>query len=120
MKAYQVTDGWDNSEVVFADSPGQAKTMLDWWCDGKFIDLRVTRAPAFDDIQGNITSRHYIERGWHIPCGYCDTSVYSDSEGLCYGAGDTAYCSKECLDKMMTIRKRYSAPFREKEQIHAA
>ena len=96
MKAYCVTDGDDLAEVVFAETRSQAKTIPDWWRDIDFIALRATRAPAFDDIQGRVTSRHYIERGWRTPCCCCDVDLDAESfaeYGATYDDDGNAFCS---------------------------
>ena len=70
--------------------------MPDWASDGDFIDLRATRAPSFDGIEGNVTQRQYIERGYHTDCAWCDSRIDADSD-LCYNKADEAFCGTQCL-----------------------
>ena len=109
LKAYLVTDGDECSEVVFASSPGKAKMIPDWWCDVDFVDLRATRAPAFDDIEGEITARHYLERDMCVGCGYCEIRIDAEQEGLCYDESDTAFCCEDHRTKLAEIHARYQA-----------
>ena len=96
-KAYYVshTSG-DIGEVVFAASPSKAKLMPDFSRDSDFVNLRAVRAPSFDGIDGLVTQRHYIERGYYFGCAWCDGRVDTDSEGLCYNKADEAFCGSYC------------------------
>ena len=106
MRAYHVTDGDDYSDVVFAETPGKAKLLTDWWCEVPFISLRVRRAAAFDDVDGRITQRHYLERGWRTSCYWCDAvldneddaSEYHPASKAVFDGMDNAFCSDECRD----------------------
>ena len=73
MKAWQVrTYDYEVQAVVFAETPGKAKLTAhrsDNFWDEEFTNLRVKRAPAFDDLTlETLTPEEYLKRGWYWTC----------------------------------------------------
>ena len=79
MKAYQVSNYEGYGEIVFAETPGQAKTHTRD-LDDDFIDLSVRRAPEFDQYMGQtITPEILFKHGWWLTCQSCGRQVDGDS-----------------------------------------
>lgn len=82
MKAYRISclgEDYHHQCVVFADSRVEARHKDSRDCDCAFIDLRIVRAPSFDDLSpGPVTVQEYLDRGWFWLCQYCDKAVYDN------------------------------------------
>lgn len=111
MKAWEIVDvdSDGHSIVLLAETRGQAKLayIRSEWCDGwytviEWTKIRVLRAPKFDDLDHDPTTRDYIERGWSMPCDRCEARVGGQQVGSCalrepvFGDDDQVYCSAEC------------------------
>jgi len=75
MKAWWVTvtgDQWDYSDIVHAETPGQAK-IKSWMYTEEgidFIELRVRREPKLDDME--LTQENIHNAGYAVYCTECD------------------------------------------------
>ena len=92
-----IVSTYDNeySDVVFAETRGQAKAWADL-PECPFLDRRVHRAPALDqyrDKPGGPTREDLRKHGWVYECDGCDTVVFPDEGGVIDGQ---IYCD-ECL-----------------------
>ena len=69
MKAYKISCGDDDHHecVVFAVGRDAARRKDSRDCDCLFIDVRIVRAPAFDELApGPVTAQQYLERDWRM------------------------------------------------------
>lgn len=112
LKAYKVE--WDDDEgyarITFASKPSEAKSNVHGFdgCDNvEWKDLRVRRAPEFDQYLGHkITARIYLDHGWWYTCAGCELHLSHDRETdrIDEGGGPyfehlgKLYCSEACCD----------------------
>ena len=88
LKAYKVSND-EYAEVVFAETPGKAKTMA-IYLDDDFIELSACRAPEFDQYLGQeITPEIYLKHGWWWTCRSCGRAVFEEFALIKYGE---VYC----------------------------
>ena len=77
LKAYKVSND-EYAEVVFAETPGKAKTKA-IYLDDDFIELSACRAPEFDQYAGQvITPEIYLKYGWWWTCLSCGRAVFEE------------------------------------------
>lgn len=95
MKAYQISDG-EYSQIVFTETPGQAKRcgMDEFGID--FIEVEVRRAKWADQHKSEdlIPKQAYLDNGWwwECRCGFPQTK--EDAIVI----EDVVYC-EECKEK---------------------
>ena len=98
MKAWSVQDtSGDFGIVLFAETRGQAHSLGTQELDEEWCEVRVKRAPAFDDLApGPVTDRDYLARGWWVYCP-CSAMVFDD--GAVMNEQGEAFCSERCRDR---------------------
>jgi hypothetical protein len=95
MKAYKVSNYEGYGEIVFAESPGQAKAHVSA-LDNDFLELSAKRAPEFDSyINQEITPEILLQHGWWFECNKCGQAVYQDEAKVIDGK---VYCSSHSKD----------------------
>lgn len=100
MKAYHVHDKENSGEeacheIVFADSPSQAKYRSEAYGNGvPWTDITAKRAASFDQYveAGKIPRSAYIADGWYFECDRC--SCFSATNEI----GDEVICDF-CLEE---------------------
>ncbi len=107
LKAWRITcrdDGYHQQCVVFAESRNDARRLDDRDCDCEFIDIRIVRAPSFDELSpGPVTAQQYLDQGWFWVCGYCEKPLYRVSNPVIIK--DRVYCNRSCV---VASRKSYN------------
>lgn len=81
LKAYGWDDeGYDESHVVWAATPGKAKALLAAERDREFTEIRVYRVPWADKYGEKkiIPAKELLSHGWWLYCSNCGTQVYDD------------------------------------------
>lgn len=107
MKAFQIScpdDDYHGRCVVFADNRDKARPRDTRDCDCPFIEVRIVRAPSFDELSpGPVTTQQYLDRDWFFPCGNCDRHLYGDANPVI--VKDYVFCNQGCV---MALRESYS------------
>ncbi|KWR88811.1 hypothetical protein [Cupriavidus sp. IDO] len=120
LKAYEVHDGGDNWEIVFATNSATARREggSEMGCDWDGVEY-CRRRPALDQFApGPVPPLALIEQGWHFECFHCgcrvdeemeeieadpDFDTWSDPEPV--QKGQFVYCSQSCAS-MDAARRR--------------
>ena len=116
LKAYKIECADDDHGgcVVFAENPAKARhkdTRSDT-CDCEFIDIRIRRAPTFDDLSpGPVTTKDYLARGWFHWCSGCGDQCWESDNPVIID--DHAFCSRECIEKVREQWRGISSKHRE-------
>lgn len=107
MKAYKVgcCDGDHGDVVVFANLAREVDRRANSeHCDCEWVDLRVKRAPEFDDCSpGPVTVQQYLARGWWWKCAGCSRELMNEDSPLVIAG--YAFCDRFCA-----MRERSSWP----------
>lgn len=96
MKAYIAKDlhGGHGGRVVFADTPGRARTIAHGEFGGwvEWLDIGVRRAPEYDKYAdaGKVPKEVLLADGWYWECGDCYNPTYEESAVI---INDTVYCT---------------------------
>src|SRR3990167_8240689 len=112
LKAYKLwcNDDDHGQRVVFAVRGRECCGRRgDDFCGCDFIDLHATRAPEFDKYPpGPVTTRQYMENGWHWECSGCSKTTYLDEAEDVTTIDEHVFCSHECLRRCVERdAKRY-------------
>lgn len=111
MKAWLVEyieDSYEEggSEIVFAETREQAKYKSELYGEYLWVEIRATRYTKFDNPEGKMTDRLYLQNGWVVLCDCCDEPIYNVDEDTRFDSADRAYCSQECLSKREAKKRR--------------
>ena len=82
LKAYGWDDeDYDESQVVWAATPGKAKALLASEHDREFTEMRVYRVPWADKYGDHkiIPAKELLNHGWWLYCSNCGTRVQNDT-----------------------------------------
>lgn len=100
LKAYKICcqDDDHGAEIRFAMRAKDLRGRRLDFCDCEYIDLRVIRDPAFDDLAevGKVSISDYLARGWCWPCSGCGNMVWGDETAIHVGEHKIV-CSADCL-----------------------
>lgn len=99
LKTYAVRDtDYESGCVVFAATRGKAHRLGVSELDEEWTNVRVKRAPEFDDLApGPLNPRDYIERGYWTVC-VCGSQCHPDVDGTVID-GTEVYCSERCQQR---------------------
>lgn len=90
-------DGYP-SEIVWADTRGQAKSLLAGKLEIDFTEVTsVKRFPALDDFEGDLTE-YLLDAGWYWECTECQRHTGKEYEGFVRD-GESMFCSAKCKEK---------------------
>ncbi len=98
-KAYMVTPWY--SEIVFAETPGKAKSSAPFSREYSFTEISVRRAPLFDGLKHPIALTDYLERGFWLECEGCYAHVQGDDPDAppVITDDERIFCSEECRQR---------------------
>lgn len=106
MKAYQLSciDPDHGMTIRFAHRGRELRGRRTDNCDCEFIDLRVARAPKFDQYApGPVTISQYLSQGWYWCCCRCERQIFDDSTPIVLDAADLIFCSRDCMEKSLML-----------------
>lgn len=103
MKAYYITinDDLETTEVVFAETPGQAKYKTEAYHDADFTSLRARRVPGLDGKK--LTDQNiYLYGKFLVCCRGCESIADTEAgNGPIFDDKGRAWCDRcvpaECL-----------------------
>jgi hypothetical protein len=91
------SDGYP-SEIVWADTRGQAKSLLAGQLEIDFTEVEyVRRFPALDDFDGDLIE-YLLDAGWFWECTQCNRHTGKEYEGFVRD-GESMFCSAKCKER---------------------